>query len=597
MSADQLLCQISQTTPDEEWFDFNNSFDIPSGCLDSNATSIDSVSPRDFDLAFPDLGECNWGATPTACPENLFSEFVSYDGPYETYPGLSLNSPQIGLSANDAIQPLPTLSDQELAGLTFDDAWPQEATYPEDPFYASIRQMVEAQAMADSGCSTLKEKRRDASIAIHLQRLHEASSSEFVPSTSSTTFPSPCWSGSAQSSTGSCATPANGSSPDMSEKDQVTTPQASPSSGAMELVLDLNMNTTTNVPKKQKPRSKAQKESYIKVRKYGACEKHRKQHKRCNCLEKAAALGLANGSFVSSTHAVAQSATNTQVHVHGRGNERHISWKQANISPTLQPTGLHGVEPATARSQVQLPHVLRPSKASVLVTQKDQTLRATTQHPVRPSTTGQPDSLVHRPPQPAALCRCGDQAAATSNRKHFQSDGSAIRTPGLGQYLQLYNLRPDQGLRPDHGMRPNHGIRPDHGLRPDHGVRPDHGLRPHPRQSLTIEVSRGAVSGGGCDQTRDKTHVNTQPVNRGCHTTRTPLSRNRRGTSDTQPSATQLPTVVQYTGSVFLQTSSALTRFVDFGNMVVSSLGSSFGRLAVSTLRKHLLVRKDIGFW
>ncbi|PYH84775.1 hypothetical protein BO82DRAFT_351586 [Aspergillus uvarum CBS 121591] len=579
MSADQLLCQISQTTPDEEWFDFNNSFDIPSGCLDSNATSIDSVSPRDFDLAFPDLGECNWGATPPACPENLFSEFVSYDGPYETYPGLSLNSPQIGLSANDAIQPLPTLSDQELAGLTFDDAWPQEATYPEDPFYASIRQMVEAQAMADSGCSTLKEKRRDASIAIHLQRLQEASSSVFVPSTSSTTFPSPCWSGSAKSSTGSCATPANGSSPDMSEKDQVATPQASPSSGAMELVLDLNMNTTTNVPKKQKPRSKAQKESYIKVRKYGACEKHRKQHKRCNCLEKAAARGLANGSFVSSTHAVAQSATNTQLHVHGRGNERHTSWKQANISPTLQPTGLHGVEQATARSQVQLPHALRPSKASVLVTQKDQILRTTIQHPVRPSTTGQPDSLVHRPPQPAALRRGGDQAAATSNRKHFQSDGSAIRTPGLGQYLQLYNLRPDQGLRPDHG------------------VRPDHGLRPHPRQSLTIEVSRGAVSSGGCDQTRDKTHISTQPVNRGCHTTCTPLSRNRRGTSDTQPSVTQLPTVAQYTGSVFLQNPSALTRFVDFGNMVVSWLGSSFGKLAVSTLRKYWLVRKDIGFW
>ncbi|PYH48986.1 uncharacterized protein BP01DRAFT_117809 [Aspergillus saccharolyticus JOP 1030-1] len=280
MSVDQLLCQISQTTPDEEWYDFNNSFEIPSGCLDSNATSVDSISPRDLDLGFSNLDECNWGATPTTCPENLFSEFVSYDGPYEAYHDLSLNSPQICLNANDCVQPLPTLSEQELANIALDSAWPQETAYSEDPFYTSIRQMVEAQAMADSGCSTIKEKRRDASIAIHLQRLQGVSSSEFVASASSTSFPSPCWSGSAPSSTGSCATPVAGSSPDTNEKEQFLTTQPSPSSGSMELVLDLNMNTTTNVPKKQKPRSKAQKESYIKVRKYGACEKHRKQHKR-----------------------------------------------------------------------------------------------------------------------------------------------------------------------------------------------------------------------------------------------------------------------------------------------------------------------------
>lgn len=46
------------------------------------------------------------------------------------------------------------------------------------------------------------------------------------------------------------------------------------------MVLDLNMNATTNLPKKQKPRSQAQKENYIKARKFGACEKHKKQHKR-----------------------------------------------------------------------------------------------------------------------------------------------------------------------------------------------------------------------------------------------------------------------------------------------------------------------------
>ena len=61
---------------------------------------------------------------------------------------------------------------------------------------------------------------------------------------------------------------------------QNTSVSEAPPPGGMEMVLDLNMNTAANVPKKQKPRSQAQKENYIKARKYGACEKHKKQHKR-----------------------------------------------------------------------------------------------------------------------------------------------------------------------------------------------------------------------------------------------------------------------------------------------------------------------------
>ncbi|RAL10273.1 uncharacterized protein BO97DRAFT_479322 [Aspergillus homomorphus CBS 101889] len=566
MSADQLLCQISQNTPDDEWFDFNNSFDIPSGCLDSNATSVDSISPRDLDLAFPDLGECNWGTTPTACPDNLFSEFVSYDASYEAYPGLALDNSHIDLTANDAIQSIPTLSDQELARIAFDDAWSQEATYPEDPFYVSIRQMVEAQALADSGCSTIKEKRRDASIAIHLQRLQEAASSDSVPSTSSTTFPSPCWSGSAQNSIGSCATPVTGSPPDTNEKSQVTTAQASPTNGAMELVLDLNMNTTTNVPKKQKPRSRAQKESYIKVRKYGACEKHRKQHKRCNCLEKTAALSIANDSFASFTNAVAKSsAINSQLYVPGRGNERHPSWKHTS-TPTLQPTGLQGSVQETARSRVQLPHALCSSKASVLVTQPAQQLRPTTQQPARPSTTGQLDSLLRRPPQSTILRRPGDQTVVTMNRKHFQSDGGAIRTSRT--HCQLTGT-----------------------------LYVDQDLQTHTQRSPSLKVPRGVVANGSCDQTRRKTHVNLQSVESACETTRTPLQRSKRGTSDTQPRETQLQTFARNTGTLVLHNVSAFTRFFDFGKMFASWLGSSFGKLAVSTTRKHWLARKEMGLW
>lgn len=68
--------------------------------------------------------------------------------------------------------------------------------------------------------------------------------------------------------------------PTVSDDSASASPESDPAAGGMEFVLDLNMNATTNVPKKQKPRSQAQKENYIKVRKHGACEKHRKQHKR-----------------------------------------------------------------------------------------------------------------------------------------------------------------------------------------------------------------------------------------------------------------------------------------------------------------------------
>jgi hypothetical protein len=57
-------------------------------------------------------------------------------------------------------------------------------------------------------------------------------------------------------------------------------PSAQPVSGGVEMVLDLNMNARAFLPKKQKARTKAQRENYINVRRNGACEKHRKRHKK-----------------------------------------------------------------------------------------------------------------------------------------------------------------------------------------------------------------------------------------------------------------------------------------------------------------------------
>ncbi|PYI08725.1 hypothetical protein BO78DRAFT_395334 [Aspergillus sclerotiicarbonarius CBS 121057] len=279
MAADQLLQSIGHSTPSEEWFDFDN-FDIPYGGLGSNPTSVDSISPKDLDLTFAEFDDCNWGPTPGVCGQDLFADIVNYDAPCEGYVGHALDASQPMLDPTGAFHPQPPSPNQGLVGSGLYDPWLQDMSGADDQFYTSIRQMVEVQAAADPAALSIKEKRMEASIAIHLQRLQEAALQDLeLSSNSSTTFPSPRWSESAGSvsQSGTCATPVT-SPPSETARTPASNPE--PAVGGMELVLDLNMNTTTNLPRKQKPRSQAQKENYIKARKYGACEKHRKQHKR-----------------------------------------------------------------------------------------------------------------------------------------------------------------------------------------------------------------------------------------------------------------------------------------------------------------------------
>ena len=280
MAADQLLHSIGHSTPSEEWFDFDNSFDIPYGGLGSHPTSVDSISPRDLDLTFADFGDCNWGPASAVCGQDLFADIVNYDAPCEGYVGHTLEGSQPMLGPTGSFHLLPPAPNQGLTGPGLDDPWIQDMGSPDDHFYASLRQMVELQAAADPGALSIKEKRMEASIAIHLQRLQEAAVQDLeLTSNSSTTFTSPRWSESAGSvsQSGTCATPVT-SPPSETARTPASVPE--PAAGGIELVLDLNMNATTNIPRKQKPRSQAQKENYIKARKYGACEKHKKQHKR-----------------------------------------------------------------------------------------------------------------------------------------------------------------------------------------------------------------------------------------------------------------------------------------------------------------------------
>ncbi|KAJ6020739.1 hypothetical protein N7540_006243 [Penicillium herquei] len=243
----------------EDWLDFDQFIDLSPSYSDDYSALANSISPNmalpyDSDLFTNDLPDLS---------QTGFPDMTNYDlSPNDFFAEQSLN---LGLMHDSA----PVFDEA-----TFNSYHPYDSTL-------DFRPLVEAQAQADPRVASIKEKRREAAIALHLQRLCDATALDLdMSSDSNTSFSSPCWSDYMRES---ISPQSSSSSPE-----QASVPLPS-GNGGMELVLDLNMNATTNVPKKQKPRSQAQKENYIKARKYGACEKHKKQHKRCNCLEKAAA--------------------------------------------------------------------------------------------------------------------------------------------------------------------------------------------------------------------------------------------------------------------------------------------------------------------
>ncbi|KAJ5916690.1 hypothetical protein N7504_000705 [Penicillium tannophilum] len=243
----------------EEWVDFDQFLDLsPSYSDDYSANSIspEMSLPYDADMFTNDLPDLNQSGFP-----DMNSFDLSHDASFAD------QSPNMGLMPDfTATMDDPLFHGYQSCDTTFD-----------------FRQMVEAQAAIDTRVASLKEKRREAAIALHLQRLCDATALDLeLSSDSNTSFSSPCWSDYMRESISPQPTSAS--------PEQTAAPTPSGNGGMpMEMVLDLNMNATANLPKKQKPRSQAQKENYIKARKYGACEKHKKQHKRCNCLEKAAA--------------------------------------------------------------------------------------------------------------------------------------------------------------------------------------------------------------------------------------------------------------------------------------------------------------------
>lgn len=276
---DPFLYPMPHSGFTNEWLDFDNPYDFPSGYVDDMQRSMDCSTTPDHGLIDPgpfDLDGFN-------------SEFLSY-GP-QLLPDLSaldtcnygyidpIQNPSYSLDKPPEDSPEPGAFEPPIEDATLQDA----------PFYcpSTMRQAVETKASMDARCVSRKEKRLEAAIAVHLQRLQDVvAADKYVSSESSTSTSSPCWSEFVQESPSPQPPPTystNTPSPASASPDNGSL-GADSTAGGVEMVLDLNMNAATNLPKKQKPRSLAQKENYAKARRYGACEKHRKQHKRVSSL-------------------------------------------------------------------------------------------------------------------------------------------------------------------------------------------------------------------------------------------------------------------------------------------------------------------------
>lgn len=269
MSADHLLYQTDFSDHRDEWLDFDSMFQLPSEYLDSDPASVESISPRDLDQSFMDTDFLNLDLD-TLCSQAMFPDLAGLEAPIG---GLEQSADFQSFINPSDLQPMPSQTG-------FVDPCCENAWFPEleDPgYFSSFRPMVESQAAMDTRCFSPKEKRRDAAIALHLQRMNAPLPEQSTPSLSSKHLSSPNWS---EFSLETRTIPSTAPSTSASVSPTVSGSSGCEPGAPMEMVLDLNMNTTTNVPKKQRPRSRAQREGYIKARKYGVCEKHRKQHKR-----------------------------------------------------------------------------------------------------------------------------------------------------------------------------------------------------------------------------------------------------------------------------------------------------------------------------
>ncbi|KAH1918422.1 hypothetical protein KXW32_008771 [Aspergillus fumigatus] len=633
MSANQSLFHLENPARADEWATFDNSFEFASGYLESNPPSLDSISPKDLELVYSDADALNWDSEAAQWPQSAFSDLVAFEDPLIGSTEMPMD--MAGFSEN--VPPLPSFPEMECSSSTFDATWSSfNVSNMEEAFYSpsNYRQLIESQAAADPRCFSKKEKRLEASIALHLQRLQDAATTDFnLSSESCGSFSSPCWPGSAA---GSASEPQSRGSPSSTSASEPSTKSStppssrpSPANGGVELVLDLNMNTTTNLPKRQKPRSQAQKENYIKVRKHGACEKHRKQHKRCNCLDKSTSRVL-NDSAVA---ALAQS-TNARLEVRNTGQNVIVTKRLGpNTLPTPSPAILDRSRavkavPGSVQPSIAISPTIKANVQRVERTVHDSAGRVNTAiSPTVPTNVRPSERSAHNSAGRASMAISWTPAPNTQVMGRIvQNSGGhvvSLRSPANVQRSErsAQNLVGQQNTA--HGYtQVRQSPKEARPWRTDRHTSPVQGASVTQNVQVATAGFRGRQDGAVCavqftpGLLRESSGVlrpfrykptSQHDVGKLVEAPSTQANKHAKGKATFWPSswAWSLPgsqaevvqnsTVAEYAGVVIRKTALAFLAFWQSSTSLTSWAGVLLGQLVLSSSRQHMLARKGLG--
>ncbi|PGH08768.1 hypothetical protein AJ79_05867 [Helicocarpus griseus UAMH5409] len=306
--------------------------DLPG--LDMDSTFWDNFNPNLLDFTEPSF-PASASAFPTMDSIADPSSF-SFDTPLldQSPPNSFLSSPDMALAGSAS----PS-SDFNDSNLRLD--WVK----------ATLKDIALARAAADPRPVSHKRKQIDASIALYseLQNdigtgFHQEQYSYGQPmtwqqsstSTTGSSFDSNSFSQTGSPGSSTCTVPELSSSSNAgTESAPAKTSSGAPQSaaGGVQMILDLNMNEATSLPRKHRPKTQEERQRYIAVRKQGACEWHRKQRKRCTCVDK--------------TASPVTTIKRRQVMKHTQNTTTHLSSGTSAV-----PGGAHWCQPNTQSSGV-----------------------------------------------------------------------------------------------------------------------------------------------------------------------------------------------------------------------------------------------------
>ncbi|KAK2759909.1 hypothetical protein FQN54_002644 [Arachnomyces sp. PD_36] len=319
MEADRLLNSCGQ----DDGFDLENlplmDWEMPSMGMEGMCDPMWQTS-QNSDLTTPSLGESlnlEDSFQTSQCSTVAPSEDLMWSNDFSLNPSALTENDSSSAGSSSRQEPRQNSDSDSFALLN-----------------SAFRDLVQAKAAADSRCVSQKAKQRDASIALHLQRLRAACdqteqllgnsagdqglgseqisafggeaemfSTQLQNGTASGCLSSSGYCSTQNSPRSNCSNPSQRSLPELSSCSETFSPSATqfPSTaqtpagsqeihenGALEIVLDMNMNPSKSLPRKQKKRSQAQRERYQNVRKHGACLKHKKLKKLCTCFDNVA---------------------------------------------------------------------------------------------------------------------------------------------------------------------------------------------------------------------------------------------------------------------------------------------------------------------